>query len=233
MRIAIISDIHSNLEALTKTLELIKQKSVDEIVCLGDIVGYGANPNECIELVRDNTKHIILGNHEDAAATLNNINKFNIYAQTAMYWTHRVLKVQNKEFIEKLPRTLELYGLFFVHSSPYKPEEWNYLISSDEIKQNFKYFSTSICFFGHTHFPGVYNEDGERAELRKNEKFLINTGSVGQPRDLNWKLSFGIFDTELWTYENIRSEYDVNTASEKILKAGLPKYLADRILVGR
>lgn len=233
MRIAIISDIHSNLEALEKTLEIIKQKTIDEIICLGDIVGYGANPNECLDLVRSCTKNILLGNHDEAAVNLKNIQDFNPFAQTAAAWTHNMLTSENKSFIGTLPYTLELQGLLFVHSSPYEPHEWHYIISFLDRQLNFGYFTAPVCFFGHSHYSGVYGEDFGANEFTKGKKFLINVGSVGQPRDLNWKLSFGIFDTDLWTYENIRAEYDVMTASEKIRNAGLPRSLAERILIGK
>ena len=233
MRIAIISDIHSNLEALQKAFEIIKQKNIDEIICLGDIVGYGANPNECLSLVRQNTHHIILGNHDEAAVSLQQIEDFNPYARQAAVWTHEHLTETNKEFILTLPRTVEFNGLLFVHSSPYEPEEWHYIISPAEAQFSFDHFSHPICFIGHSHVPVIFSEDFWTKEITKGKRFIINVGSVGQPRDLNAQLSFGIFDAESWTYENIRSEYDVKTASDKIRAAGLPPQLADRIKIGR
>ena len=233
MRIAIISDIHSNLEALEKTLEIIKQKNVDEIVCLGDIVGYGANPNECLSLIRQNTQHIILGNHDEGAVSLRQIEDFNPYARQAAIWTNDHLTEANKEFIQSLPRITDLNGLLFAHSSPFEPEEWHYLLSPAEAQTNFKHFSQMICFVGHSHVPVIFSEDFWTKEITRGKRFIVNVGSVGQPRDLNPRLSFGIFDAESWTYENIRSEFDVKTASEKIRDAGLPKQLAERILIGR
>jgi len=233
MRIAIISDIHSNLEALEKALSIIAEKKIEEIVCLGDVVGYGANPNECLSLVRGITSHILLGNHDEAAVNLKNVEDFNPHAQLAAAWTNKTLTDENKKFIEALPYTLELSGLRFVHSSPFEPDAWHYIISPEDRSDNFSLFSEPICFFGHSHYPGVYGEKIEDQIVERGKKFLINVGSVGQPRDHDWRLSFGIFDTDAWTYENIRSEYDVKTASEKIRKAGLPRPLAERILIGR
>jgi predicted phosphodiesterase len=233
MRIAIISDIHSNLEALQKSLEIIKEKNVGEIVCLGDIVGYGANPNECVTLVRGTTPHILMGNHDEAAVKLESLEYFNPYARAAAEWTHRALTDEHASFLTSLPTSLELWGLLFTHSSPYEPDEWHYILTQDDARMNFGYFTQPVAFFGHSHIPGIYSENGRAGTVSKNGRYLINVGSVGQPRDGNWHLSFGIFDTDTWSYENIRSEYDVNAAAAKIRKAGLPKTLADRIAVGR
>ncbi|MBA4313466.1 MAG: hypothetical protein C0417_12655 [Chlorobiaceae bacterium] len=233
MRIAIISDIHSNLEALTKAFEIIEQKNVDEIICLGDIIGYGANPNECLSLIKQNSTQILLGNHESVIVNPAQIEEFTPNARIAAMWTYEQLDDDNISFIKNLPLTIKLSDLLFVHSSPFEPEEWHYIIYHEERDRNFKYFSENICFFGHTHFPGIYTDGGEEKNINRNEKFLINVGSVGQPRDHDPNLSFGIFDTQLWNYENIRAEYDIKTASEKILSAGLPRHLAERLFVGR
>jgi predicted phosphodiesterase len=233
MKIAIISDIHSNLEALNKTFEIIDKRNIDQVVCLGDIIGYGANPNECLSLIRNRTKHILLGNHEDAIINQDHIIHFTPNAKAATLWTSNKLTEENRGFINSLPLSLKMEELLFVHSSPFELSEWHYIISGTDRELNFKYFSEPICFFGHTHTPGVYGENGDDCELERQKKFLINVGSVGQPRDHDPRLSFGIFDTELWRYENIRSEYDVETASGKILATGLPSQLAERLLIGR
>jgi len=233
MRIAIISDIHANLEALEQSLKSIHQKSVDEIVCLGDIVGYGASPNECIQTVRQATPHVLLGNHDEAAVQLSRTEYFNPFARIAAEWTHSVLLPEHQEFINGLPYVLELFGVLFVHSSPYESEEWHYILSPADAQFNFAYFNTPICFIGHSHVPGLFCDDIWTRELVAGKKFIINVGSVGQPRDNDWRSSYGILDTDAWTYENIRVEYDVEAAAEKIRKAGLPKALAERILVGR
>lgn len=233
MRIAIIADIHSNLEALEKTFETIEAKNVEDIVCLGDIVGYGANPNECLNIVKKKTQHIVLGNHEKAAANLAYAKFFTPYARTAVEWTAKELTEENRRLIETLPYTLEVEDVLYVHASPYLPHKWYYIFSSDDAFHNFSYFTTRLCFVGHTHVPEIFCEDLLTEELVRQKKFLINVGSVGQPRDNDPRLSFGILDTEQWQYENIRAEYDVQKAAEKIRKAGLPQMLADRLLVGR
>jgi predicted phosphodiesterase len=252
MRFAIISDIHSNLEALQKALEIIDEKEIEEIVCLGDLVGYGANPNECIELTRKRARCVLLGNHDQAAFDLSQTEHFNRHARTAAYWTNQTLTPENLEYLKGLPFRHVIDDLTFVHASPRDPEQWEYVFSAHEAKSNFESFQTRICFVGHTHIPGVFPEDlklqksrvtqltphqgsdnrSDRGQLAQETRYIINVGSVGQPRDGNWKLSFGVFDTSAWTYDLVRSEYDVQAASEKILAADLPRFLADRLLVG-
>ena len=233
MRIAIISDIHANLEALESVLHVIRDERADEIVCLGDIVGYGASPNECIEGVRSTTKHILLGNHDEAAIHLERTEYFNPYARIAAEWTHGVLTPERQKFLGDLPLTLELEGILFVHASPYEPEAWHYVLSPADAQFNFSYFTQPLCFVGHSHVPAIFSEDIWTREVERGKKFIVNVGSIGQPRDNDWRLSFGILDTEAWSYSNIRCEYDVKKAAEKIRKAGLPRALAERLLVGR
>ena len=233
MRIAIISDIHSNLEALDAALALIRTKNVDEIVCLGDIIGYGANPNECIARVREAAGRILLGNHDEAAVDLEKTEYFNPFARIAAEWTNAQLTAENQEFVKGLPFSAILDGIQFVHSSPYEPDQWHYIISPADAQFNFAYVPGKICFVGHSHVAGIFCEDIWTREVTPGKKFIVNVGSIGQPRDNDWRLSFGIFDTDDWAYENVRAEYDVNAAAEKIRKAGLPRPLSDRILVGR
>lgn len=242
MRIAIISDIHSNLEALQKTVEIIHTMNTNTVVCLGDIVGYGANPKECLKLVCELTPYILMGNHDQAAADLRYLNNFTPYAQLAAVWTNNVLSESEREKLLSLPMNIELEGINFVHSSPHKPEEWNYVATEEEAFFNFQHMKTDICFIGHTHLAEIYTNDYDSMDsynssrsikLTKGKKYIINPGSVGQPRDIDWRSSFGILDTETSVFEFVRSEYDAKSAAKKILDANLPKYLADRILIGR
>jgi len=232
MRIAIISDIHSNLEALTTTFEVIQSEGVDEILCLGDIVGYGANPNECIELVQKRCSMNLLGNHDLAAVDLSAAEFFTSNARSAAEWTSEQLTEEHKEFLRKLPYTAERDELLFVHSSPFEPEEWHYIVSALDARGVFRHFTQQLCFVGHSHVPGVYAESGVKQNVVRGERFVINVGSVGQPRDGNPKLSFGILDTDRWEYKNVRKDYDVKHASKKILEAGLPQMLAERLFMG-
>jgi putative phosphoesterase len=221
MRIAIISDIHSNLEALKRAQVEIEREKVDEVVCLGDIVGYGANPNECVDIVKSLTAHVLLGNHD------------NPFARIAAEWTADTLTEDNKDYLAALPFTVERNGILFVHASPLKPEEWNYVLTPSDAAENFDAMPTDVCFIGHSHVPEVFGEDPWTRNIVRGEKFIVNVGSIGQPRDGNPKLSFGIFDTELWGYRNVRLDYDIELAAFKIKKAGLPKNLADRLFVGK
>jgi predicted phosphodiesterase len=233
LRLAIISDIHSNLGALEKALEIISARNVDAVVCLGDLIGYGANPNECIGLVRKTTPHILLGNHDEAAVDLSKTEYFNPLARVAAEWTNKQLTPEHAEFVSHLPYTLELGGALFVHSSPFEPDEWHYVLTPADAQFNFYYFEEQACFLGHSHVPAIYCEDGRTEEYSAGKKFIVNVGSVGQPRDNDPRLSMGILDTGTATYENVRAEYDVEDSADRIRKAGLPKALADRLLVGR
>ncbi len=232
MRLAIISDIHGNLEALTTALELIKKHAADEIVCLGDVVGYGANPNECLTIVRERCSVILRGNHDAAAVDLSVADQFTINARLAAIWTNNVLLKENKELLETLPLTKSRGDILLAHGSPYEPEEWHYIISEYEAKEAFQAFAEQLCFVGHSHIPVIFSEKGTTALVARGDRFIINVGSIGQPRDGNPQLSFGIFDTSSWTYENIRAEYDIPAAAQKIRKAGLPRALADRLMFG-
>lgn len=234
MRVAIISDIHSNLEALQKAFEIIDEKNIDEVVCLGDLVGYGANPNECVDLTRKRASCVLLGNHDQAAFDLSQTEHFNRHARTAAYWTNQTLTQENLEYLKALPFQRVIDDLTFVHASPKDPDQWEYIFSAHEAKINFESFQTRICFVGHTHIPGIFPEDLkiQKSKVTRESRCIVNVGSIGQPRDGNWKLSFGVFDTSGWTYELIRSEYDVQAASAKIVAADLPRFLADRLLVG-
>jgi diadenosine tetraphosphatase ApaH/serine/threonine PP2A family protein phosphatase len=232
VRIALISDIHSNLEALTRALEVIDAQGVDDIVCLGDTVGYGANPNECLELVRSRCSTILLGNHDAAAIDLSVASHFTMNAQLSALWTTGILLDQHKTFLQGLPQSTPRGELLFSHASPFEPEEWHYVISEFDTREAFGAFTERLCFIGHSHVPVIFSERGKALAISPSERFIINVGSIGQPRDGNPNLSFGILDTAAGTYQNIRLGYDIDAAAEKIRKAGLPRTLADRLYQG-
>jgi putative phosphoesterase len=234
VRLAIISDIHGNLEALHATLQLIEEREIEDIVCLGDIVGYGADPEECLALVKRRCQWIVRGNHDHAMVHPEEIDSFTPNARIAAMWTMSVLSNESKELLGNLPMTLRLEEILLVHASPLQPEEWNYILSPVEALSAFPHFKERICFYGHTHVPGVFSESSQSSAsaVSKSDRLLVNVGSVGQPRDGNPQLSFGVFDTAVWSYENVRAPYDAKAAAEKILKAGMPKRLADRLLTG-
>jgi diadenosine tetraphosphatase ApaH/serine/threonine PP2A family protein phosphatase len=183
-----------------------------------------------------------MGNHDQAAADLSYTDKFNPYAQAVAIWTYNLMSDSEKAMLLSLPLYLEIDGLTFVHASPHKPREWNYIATEEEAFDNFQHMKTNICFIGHSHIAEIYTDDydsfniskfSEPIKLSHGNKYIINPGSVGQPRDLDWRLSFGVLNTETLEFEFVRSEYDVKTASRKILDANLPRYLAERILIGK
>jgi predicted phosphodiesterase len=232
VRLAIISDIHSNLEALQSAFKAIERESVDEIICLGDIVGYGANPNECLHLVRERCSTILLGNHDAAAIDLAVANQFTIHARFSAMWTFSALSKQHKTFLQSLPRIQPRGDILFSHASPFEPEEWHYVISDIDTREAFHAFTERICFIGHSHIPVIYSERGKTTTVNPKGRFIVNVGSVGQPRDGNPELSFGIFDADAWSYKNVRVPYDIHAAAEKIRKEGLPPTLAERLFYG-
>jgi predicted phosphodiesterase len=232
MRIAIISDIHSNLPALMRALSIIDEENIDQIYCLGDIVGYGGSPNECVELVRTRVSHCVLGNHDAAAVDITRAKFFSRPGRVAVEWTNTVLTPENAAYLKKLPYRLDLDPCTLSHANPSAPELWDYILTLQQAEEQFKAFATPFCFIGHTHVPVLLCEDMRTFTLKRDLRYLINVGSVGQPRDGNPHLSFGILDTEAWTYRNVRAEYDLRGAAEAILKNGLPGVLANRLFKG-
>ncbi len=238
MRYAIISDIHGNLEALNTVLEYIGKKKIPHTLCLGDVVGYGASPDECATLLRVRGIPTILGNHDAVACGQEEPWGFNPIALSAVVWTTEHLSPENVDWLKSLPSSLEYESFLAVHATP-EESEWDYMFTWEETlpyiarlrEQNYR-----VCFFGHTHCPGIFSEDGVYAldddskfTLDPEKIFLINPGSVGQPRDDDSRASFGIFNTETEEYELVRLEYDVDAAAQRILDAGLPGFLAERL----
>lgn len=238
MRYAILSDIHSNWEALETALSYLKGQRVDEYWVLGDTIGYGANPNECFEWMIQNARVAVAGNHERAMVDSKVLDWFNPDARKAAEWTRRVLKPAHREKISELHYLHIALFATAAHGSPDEPEEFRYLFTFEDARPSFHSFETPLCFVGHTHLPSIFKESSKTAfylrpyccGLERNERYILNPGSVGQPRDRDPRLSFGIFDDQKWTFEIVRLEYDNQKAAEKIRKAGLPRYLADRLL---
>ena len=232
MRIAVISDIHANLQALTKSLSIIRNLGVDVIYCLGDIVGYGANPNECVELVQRHATHTVLGNHDHASL----FTDYAVYLPSdggkVAHWTNKILTDDNRNYLVNLKYRIETDLCTLVHASPDRPEFWFYIDSLEDAGPQFDHFNKTICFAGHTHIPFVCRDDLQEFTLTRNGRFLINPGSVGQPRDGRPQLSFGFIDTENWEYKNFRFSYDIDGAAEAIRKNKLPKSLARRLYSG-
>ena len=241
MKIALISDIHSNLEAFQAVMASLAGHDIEKVMFLGDIVGYGANPNECIDLLRGIADCNIAGNHDFAAVDKTDISNFNPYAQEAVLWTKDVLTRQNALFLSSLPLTDALYDFMIVHSSPLHPELWDYVVSFSDARTSFENFTQQLCFIGHSHHPEIFVQDragrisveeGVTMNFKEGNRYIINIGSVGQPRDGNPLSSYGLYDTETNEYRLIRVKYNIALAQQKILAAGLPRFLAERLSVG-
>jgi diadenosine tetraphosphatase ApaH/serine/threonine PP2A family protein phosphatase len=242
MKVALLSDIHGNLEAFQAVSESLAALRADEIIFLGDIVGYGANPNECITMLRNLTECCIAGNHDFAAVNKTDVKYFNTHAREAVAWTKKVLTEENTRFLSSLPLFGARHGFVYVHSTPMHPQLWDYIFLLSEASVSFNSFKEPLCFVGHSHYPTIFiqEESGALSEaesaainLRDDCRYIINIGSVGQPRDGSPLASFGLYDTETKKYRLVRVEYDVATAQQKILDAGLPPFLAARLALGR
>jgi len=187
MLFAIISDIHGNLEALQTVLEYLQKKKVEQIFCLGDVVGYGPNPNECVSLVREHCSTVLMGNHDYAAIGKANLEYFNEFARMATFWTRDVLTPENRKYLEALPLTHQTDQYLMVHASPTNPEHWYYVLSVDEAQIEMQSFTQDLCFIGHSHVPVIYSEKQMFKKttftFEQNQKYIVNVGSVGQPRD--------------------------------------------------
>jgi predicted phosphodiesterase len=231
MRIAIISDIHSNLEALKAVLQEAKIIGYDDLICLGDIVGYGPDPEPCLDIVFENAKMIIKGNHEQAVVNPESLYKFNVYARESILWTIENISEKYFRFLNYLKYDYSCDNIQYVHSSPSNPGDWDYISNYHDASRYFSVMNEKLCFVGHSHVAGIYKQKDFEIFSAKN-KSIINVGSVGQPRDGNSESSFGIFDLDKWNYTNYRVEYDIEKTREKILKNKLPVFLADRLLKG-
>ncbi|MEM9399581.1 MAG: metallophosphoesterase family protein [Verrucomicrobiota bacterium] len=237
MKIGIFSDIHSNLEGLTAVLEDMERLGVTHPICLGDVVGYNANPKECLSVVRELGCPIVMGNHDEMASMTGEAEHYNSMAGEGIQYSRDTLDDEEKTFLRELPFKKRIHGFTIVHASLDDPENWNYICNSLEASSSFIYQFTQVCFIGHTHVAQVYEKDQEVREinhehpvqLKKNARYLVNVGSVGQPRDHNWKSSYVIFDVHHNTIEHRRIPYDLDKTQKKILDVGLPKQIAERL----
>ncbi len=242
MRTAVICDIHSNLEALEVVLAEIDRQWVDRIVHLGDIVGYNANPNECIEILMNKNIISIMGNHDAAVCGKGDLMWFNSAAKQALKWTKKTLKENCREYLTALPESLILDGtILLAHGSPENRD--NYILDWVDAMRQFpvmKQMSVNICFFAHSHLPSLFVFHGKNHDIRNYDKhtldrenyYLINFGALGQPRDGDPRTCFGIFDSDEMTVEFFRLKYDVATTAKKVEDADLNIYLAERLLAG-
>ncbi len=246
MRYLILSDIHANQEALSAVLSHVRRKRIDRTVFLGDLVGYGANPNQTIEKLRSMKQlTAIRGNHDKVCSGIEDGKTFNRLAYESAMWTRNKLTPANRKWLIALPQGPRLVDDTFAISHGTPVDEDAYLFGELEAYNIFEMTDFPICFFGHSHFPVVFAYNGEsittvlsfgptmRVKLLKDTRYLINPGSIGQPRDGNPLASFALFDSKTRMMTIQRVAYHTESAQEKILRAGLPRPLADRLAVGR
>lgn len=243
MRYAIISDIHANLEALKAFLKKIEKLDIDEIVCLGDIVGYNPNPEECVELVRKMHIRCILGNHDSRVAGLADPRDFNALAEDAVYWTRENLSHQSIDFLRKLPRKL-IINEDFIAVHGWVNDTDRYIFGAMDATRNFNLMkisgSVNVCFFGHTHVAVAYIENSKKVTvsgehevfIEDENNYLINPGGLGQPRDRDPRAPYAVYDTGTSVVTFERVEYDYEKTARKIKKVGLPLQLAERLKLG-
>lgn len=240
MRYAILGDIHGNLTALKAVEADIKRRDIDSVFCVGDIVGYGAFPVECIETVRSSFTACVAGNHDCAAAGRLDVNYFNAAARDAVIWTREQLREAHHDYLRKLPLQDWPDGISLVHSSPCDPEEFSYLQTLYDAELAFERMETDIGFVGHSHIPMFFiNGDPvdyfltQECDVPCERQMLVNVGSVGQPRDLDPRACYVIYDDSERRLTMRRIEYDVDSAADHILEAGLPRINARRLQTGR
>ena len=243
MRYLILSDIHANLEALDAVIEHAAG-AYDEVVCLGDLVGYGADPNAVTDWVRESASQVIRGNHDKACCGLEEPTLFNPMARFAVEWTYEKLTEDNRRWLRELvPGPLDVGPFLMVHGSMLDEDE--YIIDSRDAALQFPHMSGRLVFFGHTHVQGGFflrSVNGQPAtsepcaeglHFREGDSLLVNPGSVGQPRDYLWTAGYALYDAEARSVSYRRCPYPLKDAQQKILRAGLPQSLADRLAVGR
>jgi diadenosine tetraphosphatase ApaH/serine/threonine PP2A family protein phosphatase len=242
MRFAILADIHSNLAAFEAVLgDADSRGGFDKIWCLGDVVGYGPDPNECIKRLRQFEHVCIAGNHDWAAIGKMDTSEFNPVAAAAAHWTAQQLTAEDKDYLLSLPLTLRENDFTLAHGSPREPI-WEYLLSTEAAQDNLAYFETAYCLVGHSHVPLIFELAADKAVYRefresnlklKEKRMIINPGGVGQPRDGDPRASYAIYDSEAQTVRHYRVEYDIPATQKKMAEQGLPTPLILRLSVGR
>ncbi|MDA0988064.1 MAG: metallophosphoesterase family protein [Chloroflexi bacterium] len=243
MRIAILADIHSNLEALNAVLaDAMEKAPIDKIWCLGDTVGYGPDPIACLDTILSMDHILVAGNHDLAAVGKISLVDFNAYAAEACRWTTTQLSSEHREHLAELPLRAEQTPFTLVHGSSRDPI-WEYVVSIDVAQACFDHFTTPYCLVGHSHIPFIYRQWQHSAELVDvppgspvqlgRERLIINPGGVGQPRDGDPRASYAIYHTDENSMEFRRVSYNVAATQRKMRTAGLPEYLAERLQYGR
>jgi diadenosine tetraphosphatase ApaH/serine/threonine PP2A family protein phosphatase len=240
MRFAIFGDIHGNYEALQAVLHDAQEQGCANHVCLGDIVGYGANPSECLEAIRALNCPTVKGNHDEGASNQSLLEDLNPLAQNALLWTREQLSQEQRDWLSNLKFFRQVRDFTIVHATLDSPAGWTYVTNRFDAMASFSYQFTQLCFYGHTHVPRIFEKDdvvrgarGLEVNLQRGTKYFINAGSVGQSRDGDWRAAYAIYDVTSATVKIRRVDYDIDTAMQKIIQAGLPHLLAERLPLGR
>ncbi len=240
MRLAIFGDIHANLEALQAVLADADERGCTHYACLGDVVGYNANPHECVEILKELDCPVVKGNHDEQASISSDLEGFNPLAEEAINWTRENLTEEDKEWLRDLRMVRQVRDFTIVHATLDTPHRWGYVFNQLDAASSFTYQHTSVCFYGHTHAPKAYVRDGvvtnvpfDNLRIEQGKKYFINVGSVGQPRDGDWHASYAIYHTDKNFVSLRRLKYDIDAAQDKIVAAGLPQRLADRLALGK
>ncbi len=243
-RIAFISDIHSNILALNAVLKHIDTVGVDNIICLGDIVGYGPWPAECIQTIRERNIPTVMGNHDEYVTLLMDprVEQLREEIRQAVEWTQANLSMDDLYWLSKLPMRIDADYFEVLHGS-YFPTRWAYCLDEATFQANFKFQTPQLAFCGHSHSPLIAFDQGEgeqplvdyirKCTIPEDHKVMVNVGSVGQPRDRNPRACVVFYELETRELWLDRVEYDANAVCKKIYEAGLPKRFGDRLLVGR
>jgi diadenosine tetraphosphatase ApaH/serine/threonine PP2A family protein phosphatase len=242
MRYAFYSDVHGNLEALKAVIRALSLEKVDRKIFLGDVVGYYPDPNKCVKLVKKYSDIQIMGNHDYAVLGHVDLDSFNIYAREAIEWTQENLWRKWARYIATFPLSLEIDGFLLVHANPMSPDRWNYVLTVEDAEKNFQHFDQRICFIAHSHRPVfiVKSEDdppefvgGSSLNIADDCRYIINIGSVGQPRDLIPDACYLVYDSDANYAYFRRVPYRIGKTQKKTLKAGLPEFLSGRLAMGR
>tara|TARA_R110002096_G_scaffold432734_3_gene650051 strand:+ start:1896 stop:2618 length:723 start_codon:yes stop_codon:yes gene_type:complete len=240
MKYAVFGDIHANLEALEAVLMDAANNDCTHYVCLGDVVGYNANPTECVKIVRDLDCPVVKGNHDEEASIDTQLDALNPLAAHALRWTRENLSEEDREWLRTMKMVRQVRDFTIVHATLDTPSGWGYVTNKFDAMASFSYQFTPVCFHGHTHTPRFYVKDGsvdavagDTIHIETGRKYFINAGSVGQPRDGDWRSCYAIYDAENMEVTIRRLEYDLATAQQKIKDVGLPEMLASRLAVGK
>jgi len=242
MRMAVLSDVHANLEALEAVAADLDRQRVEKIMFLGDVIGYGADPNACVKLIARLCDIRLMGNHDYVGLGLESPQYFNVMAQQSILWTQKELDRKATELMSDFTLEAEFLNYYFVHATPENPLEWNYLLTPEDAVRNFAAFAQDFCFVGHSHLPAVFclRPDGCLTMVRETSfhaetdcRYIINVGSVGQPRDGNHEACYLIAETDAGAFTYRRVGYNLTKAQEKMKKARLPEFLISRLAGGK